>query len=297
MVERAITLQCGGLQMLGILHLPDPGQDARRTGVVIIVGGPQYRVGSHRQFVLMARQLARQGYPVLRFDCVGMGDSDGKHRGFENLGADIDCAISAFFAEVANLEGVTLFGLCDGASAACIRANRDPRIHALILANPWVRTEAGAAETLIRHYYLQRLLKRSFWGKLLSDGFSVSRAVSEFVGVVRRALRKSPQGPAATPGNYIDAMERGLTLFKGNVLLLMSENDLTRQEFDLLCQRSERWRALVVRRNVSRADIVGADHTFSTRGSLDVVTDRVVSWLEMLPTGGAARAASGIRSS
>ena len=54
--------------MLGIVSLPAPDAPQQNTGVVIVVGGAQYRVGSHRQFVQMARLLAAAGYPVLRFD-------------------------------------------------------------------------------------------------------------------------------------------------------------------------------------------------------------------------------------
>jgi alpha/beta superfamily hydrolase len=48
--------------------------------VLVIVGGPQYRAGSHRQFTLLARSLAEQGFAVLRFDYRGMGDSTGAMR-------------------------------------------------------------------------------------------------------------------------------------------------------------------------------------------------------------------------
>ena len=74
--EFPVVFSCGGDQLVGMVH-----PAAARLGVVIVVGGPQYRVGSHRQFVLMARDLAREGYPVLRFDYRGMGDSDGAVRG------------------------------------------------------------------------------------------------------------------------------------------------------------------------------------------------------------------------
>jgi len=46
-------------------------------------------VGSHRQFVQLARRLAKQGYPTLRFDYRGMGDSEGVYRSFENVGPDL----------------------------------------------------------------------------------------------------------------------------------------------------------------------------------------------------------------
>ena len=57
--ERGLVFRCAGEELVGILH-PAPGA----TGVVIVVGGPQYRVGSHRQFLLLARRLAASGIPV-----------------------------------------------------------------------------------------------------------------------------------------------------------------------------------------------------------------------------------------
>jgi len=52
--ERFLTFDCDGDACIGVLATGRaPG--AARTGVVIVVGGPQYRVGSHRQFTLLAR--------------------------------------------------------------------------------------------------------------------------------------------------------------------------------------------------------------------------------------------------
>lgn len=76
--EQAAVFKSGTNALLGITSLPaSTPVPSASTGVVIIVGGPQYRAGSHRQFVLLARALATAGYPVLRFDYSGMGDSDG----------------------------------------------------------------------------------------------------------------------------------------------------------------------------------------------------------------------------
>ena len=63
--ERPVQFSCGTDRLLGILH---PGAPDSERGVLVVVGGPQYRVGSHRQFVLLARALAAAGIPVLRFD-------------------------------------------------------------------------------------------------------------------------------------------------------------------------------------------------------------------------------------
>ena len=79
-----------------------------------MVGGPQYRVGSHRQFVLLARDLAADGFPVFRFDYRGMGDSEGEFRGFEHVEDDIAAAVEAFRSASPGLREIVLWGLCDG---------------------------------------------------------------------------------------------------------------------------------------------------------------------------------------
>src|SRR5512144_3183809 len=108
MSELALTFSCQGAELVGILH---PGSDRAARGVLIVVGGPQYRVGSHRQFLLLARDLAAAGIPVLRFDYRGMGDAGGEVVDFEHCQADIAAAVDAFFARSAGLREVVIWGL------------------------------------------------------------------------------------------------------------------------------------------------------------------------------------------
>ena len=128
--ERVLLFTCQGLSLPGILH---PGAPGASRGVLVVVGGPQYRVGSHRQFVLLARDLAAAGVPVLRFDCRGMGDAEGEFPGFEDLDADLAAAIDAFFTQVPSLREVVIWGLCDAASAALFYAGSDARVRGLVL--------------------------------------------------------------------------------------------------------------------------------------------------------------------
>src|SRR3954464_10472134 len=125
--ESALVFSCDGEQLVGVLTAPDK---PCRTGIVVIVGGPQYRVGSHRQFVLLARALARDGYAAFRFDYRGMGDSTGAARTFDRVQQDIGAAIDAFMASCKQVTRIVLWGLCDGASAALLywQSCRDDRI-------------------------------------------------------------------------------------------------------------------------------------------------------------------------
>ena len=110
--EVPVCVECAGDALLGIVHKP---ARPNRRGLVIVVGGPQYRVGSHRQFLMLARGLAEAGIAVMRFDYRGMADSDGAFRGFEDIGADVAAAIDVFTETVPEIEEVALWGLCDAA--------------------------------------------------------------------------------------------------------------------------------------------------------------------------------------
>jgi exosortase A-associated hydrolase 1 len=120
--ERALGFPCGDDTLVGIATVPAAPSG---RGVLIVVGGPQYRVGSHRQFPLLARHLAAHGIAAMRFDYRGMGDSDGEERDFESIREDIRAALDAFTEAVPGMRDIVLWGLCDGASAAAMYAPDD----------------------------------------------------------------------------------------------------------------------------------------------------------------------------
>jgi exosortase A-associated hydrolase 1 len=183
--ERALAFGCGGDTLVGIASVP---AEPCTRGVLIIVGGPQYRVGSHRQFALLARHLAAQGIAAMRFDVRGMGDSGGDERDFEGIQDDIRAALDAFVDAVPGMRDIVLWGLCDGASAAALYAPGDARVRGLVLLNPWVRTDDGVARTRLKHHYRDRLRDRTFWRKLARGQFDYVGSVKSMLGLVRAAF-------------------------------------------------------------------------------------------------------------
>lgn len=272
MAERVIMLRCEADTMLGILH--EPAAPAASVGVVIVVGGPQYRAGSHRQFVLQARALAQAGHAVLRFDYRGMGDSDGAVRTFEDVEADLRVAIDTLMREQPHLTGAVIWGLCDAASAALIHCASDARLKGLVLVNPWARTPAGEAKAYLQHYYLRRFLQPSFWRKVLTGGFNPLRSGRELMGAVATAQTTQRSGPS-----YIERMRLGMKSFARPVLLLISEHDLTAREFTALVASDAGWKQAMSAPTVSVRPLAGADHTFSRREHLDQATQLCRQWL------------------
>ena len=272
--EAVVHFSCRQEQLIGILHKPDlPGT----TGVLIVTGGPQYRVGSHRQFVLLARHLAHHGIAAFRFDYRGMGDSTGTAQHFDSIEVDIRSAIDAFSAQSPGTNEFVLWGLCDAATASAFYAHQDPRVTGLVLANPWVRSTRSQAQTHLKHYFPQRLRQAEFWKKLVSGKLNPIQTARSFLQQLRLANAKQPV-PGTQPG-LSDRMLVTLQHFEGRILLLLSGNDLTASEFAQVTHQSNAWRELFNRQQVSRAALAQADHTFSSRIWRDQVADLTLCWL------------------
>ncbi|WP_198119065.1 hydrolase 1, exosortase A system-associated [Massilia rhizosphaerae] len=273
--ERALSFRCGGDALVGIASVP-AAPCAR--GVLIVVGGPQYRVGSHRQFALLARHLAAHGIAAMRFDYRGMGDSDGEERDFETIQDDIRAALDAFVDAVPGLADVVLWGLCDGASAAAMYAPGDARVRGLVLLNPWVRTDDGVARTTLKHHYRDRLRDPAFWRKLARGRFDYAGSLTSMLKLVRTAFagRAAAQdGPAALP----ERMRQGLHAFGGHTLLVIGGADLTGREFCDVAGSTPAWKRLLAAPRVSWRRIEDADHTFSRRAWRDQVAEWTREWV------------------
>ena len=282
--ERGIVLDCDSEHLLGILSQPLTACD---TGVVIIVGGPQYRAGSHRQFVLLARHLAAAGFPVLRFDTRGMGDSSGVFPGFEHIGPDIASAISALCREAPTVRRIVLWGLCDAASAAMINGMADARISGLVLLNPWVRNAETLASAEVKHYYHKRLLDPAFWRKLASGQVQIVDSLMEFLGkLVRQFSQRSMRAKTADQvRDFREHMVQGLDVFAGEVLLVLSGRDLVAAELIEFAAAHSGLKKILERSNIARINLPDADHTFSDRKARGEVEAATLAWLERIRLG------------
>jgi exosortase A-associated hydrolase 1 len=273
--EEALVFHCEDEPLVGIVSR---AETPARIGVVIVVGGPQYRAGSHRQFTLLARHLARQGVPAFRFDYRGMGDAAGERRPFDAVDDDLRAAVSAFMSTEPDLTGVVIWGLCDAASAALIYAPTDPRVKGLVLLNPWVRDAQTQAVTQMKHYYLKRLMDRAFWRKLLRGGVEW-RASAGSLLQTSRAVLDGRRSASMDHRSFQDRMLAGWRQFSGPSLLVMSGRDLTAREFSEYSAAREPWRERLSSTGLTRVDIPDADHTFSTRELRDRVAAETVAWL------------------
>lgn len=263
--------------MVGILHCPGDSIAPTDIGVIIVNGGAQYRAGAHRMFVRLAQHLADEGHTVLRFDFPGQGDSPGSPIGFEHSADHICAAIDELHAQRQGLSGTALLGLCDGASASLLYLNRkhDPRITHLVLINPWMRSELGHARVQVQHYYLQRLLMPDFWRKLLGGrvGWSAVRELAQKVRLMQQHVSATPQH------SFQDRMANAWHAFRGPILLLLSDKDLTAQEFLSHVKHADNWRNWKKNKALNISELNQADHTCSAPSAQSALTQYVCEWL------------------
>ena len=147
--EIPLFFPSGDRALFGVLHRPPAGAGAR-PAFVFCHPLAEEKLWTHRVFVSYARQLAAAGYPVLRFDATGNGDSEGS---FSDLSMTILCDdVRAAIAEVRRQTGATavsLLGLRLGATVAMMVADEVPDIKDLVL---WAPVTDGEK-------YLQELLR------------------------------------------------------------------------------------------------------------------------------------------
>ena len=284
MIEQATIFQCNNSQLLGIVHCPEM---AIKVGLIIVVaGGPQYRVGVNRQFVMMGRMFAKQNIPVLRFDHRGIGDSGGQYRGFVDMDDDIRSAIDELMTRFPDLDKIILWGECESASAIAFYAHTDPRVSGLIMINPWIRTEQGEAKTYLKHYYLSRLFDKELWHKIFSGKFSITASFKSFLELLFKARNSSNNSKNIQSENQLSQLplpvrlEKSVDLYNGDIYIITSGRDLIAQEFSDYCKSSDEWQNILNSKRLKIDVIQEADHTFSRIEWRSELFSKMNLWIE-----------------
>lgn len=225
MSRRHIQFDCVGSALAGTLDLA-PGS----TGLLIITGGNEIRAGAWNGQAMIAARIAGAGFPVLRFDRRGIGDSEGAPGDFRSSASDIAAALATFRAECPHLARVVAWGNCDGASALMLSGGAE--CDGMILSNPWTIEDAEAAPPpeALRGHYASRLSDPAAILRLLRGGVNLKGLISSLLGALR---------PAPPPTGLAQDMKTGLARFSGDVRILIADRDRTAQAFIATWQKND----------------------------------------------------------
>lgn len=163
----------GEKQLYGCYHAPR-AQQSRNCGMVICQAMGHEYIYCHRALRQLATRLGDVGFPVLRFDFYGSGDSSG----------DLDDAdisqwlqdISASITELRSRTGVRqicLIGVRLGAALSFITAAQDNGVNAIVLWDPVVSGKAYIEEIRLLQREALRCRPKSLWRKECSEGEEV----------------------------------------------------------------------------------------------------------------------------
>lgn len=197
MREKVLTFG-EGKGLVGVLALPEaksaaPGR--RPPGIVLLNSGILHRTGASRIHVRLARRLAQAGYPSLRMDFSGIGDSLPRRddlRFEESAPLEVVEAMNRMEA-LAGCETFVLFGLCSGADVAIQCAPRDRRVVGIVHLDA---IAYRTAQWYLRHYG-PRALRLGPWLRF------VRRSARALVTRARRVEREAPDPEIQQVPTYV----------------------------------------------------------------------------------------------
>ena len=156
----AETAHVFGEGLVGVLAHADASAAPRDTAVILLNAGMVQRSGPHRGSVQLARALAKRGFPVLRFDQAGLGDSPVPARASaDRHGAGLGAAIDLVAAQTGARRFV-VGGICSAADHAFRLAAVEPRVHGLLMLDGLAYRTPGY---WLRHLPPRVLNPRKLW--------------------------------------------------------------------------------------------------------------------------------------
>lgn len=275
LTAREHSVEFGGEagELVGVLCEPDAVDIAsqRRAGVVLFNSGIIHRIGAHRLNVKIARAVATLGFPSLRFDLSGLGDS---RRGrtteeFTTVASRNLMDAISLLTSTMQVADVVVVGLCSGADDAFRTASRDRSITGLVLIDPYMYPTSDAK----LRYFLRKFASAGYWMQKVSRWFGneaplVPRRENAETRYVRRAPPKEEFADALQA--FLDRGGRVLVIYSGGSPAHFNHKSQFSRSFS-------RWR---LGERVKVEFFEHANHTFTEVAQQERLISCVSAWLD-----------------
>ena len=299
-MKEQVVLLGPSRRMVGIVTEPAQGDRTDRPAAILLSAGLIHRVGPNRLYVKLARRLAAQGTPVLRFDLSGVGDSQPRSDHLPYLSSSVLEAREAmnWLQSTRNINRFLLIGHCAGAINSFRTARQDPRVAGLAMINieagdeRWTRYDRERKMgRFFASYYRHSLADRDKWIRLLT-GRAHYRKIASAIwnGVVGHRLsalifrlrRKPPSADPApeTPPEVASAPHdlRALAERGARPLFVFPENstghEYVRNLFGATFDELHRAGKIQVRM------ISQADHLYTLQASQEQLAQTIETWAQ-----------------
>lgn len=304
-IERPVEFTVEGSLVHGVLHEPVTPV-AGLPGIILVAAGEACRAAFF--YPKLARELARRGWRVLRFDPRGIGDSHGSldcqlltevFRKVEGgvLVPDTRSAIE-FMKDACGCQSSVLVGLCGGAITSILVAQEHRRVAGIVpLELPMRLTPSGdtdISQSLSREIPWDESLARHRGTLVLLRARRVYHRIQDLrrrLGVAVASATRRGRGhlPGDGGGWYrerigddascamLAALERTLDR-RVPVLCVFADTEQPKLFEQALPGVFDRRPA--ARPCISYEIIRGSDHNFTVTGSAEALIGAVVSWLD-----------------
>ncbi len=280
-----------GADLLGVRTVPKNGVKSGTPLIVMLNAGAVHHIGVNRSHVILARQLAQRGTSSIRLDLEGLGDS-----------AVGDDAVAPRLYSTRSLQTlvttltalrderkIVVIGLCAGAYSA-YHAALQQQVDGVILINPQTFSfkegdtlDVASSRSVYKDAASVRgsMLQLSSWKRVVQGRVDVARSVR--IVAHQGWLRTRTKGSQVlTTLGIIQTtdVERKLTKLadlQTKTHFIFSKSDPGLDYLDEVL--SGRTQALIDKEVVELSIIEGADHTFTPRGTQDVLLRLITDWL------------------
>ncbi len=281
--RQLITLGADGILVRGTYHdVPRKTNEStspgKRIGVLFLnpLSTPRALIGDSA--VYWANSFAAQGYPSLRIDLPGLGDSYGETAKdlltfINNAGfAAITAAKVKEFSERFGLAGVVIYGHCAGGTTAIYAASACKECKGLIITDPYFN-----AANMLTPKLSPGMVD---WARRTKVGEVIRAAYSR----LREARKKRANG--ALPGNanvnlvthWKQLVSSGLPMLvvKSGEPVTLGSSKLRAGAFDYL-EHITSFAGQTGR--LSLCTIEGTNHSFADRLGREAIREQAESWL------------------
>jgi pimeloyl-ACP methyl ester carboxylesterase len=256
--------------LMGILAEPTV-VDRQPVAVLLWNVGTHHRVGPFRLNVDLARRLAREGYPVLRFDLSGLGDSESRPGAamadHERHMLDVREAMDWLEAN-AGISRFVVVGLCSGVDSAHPLARDDARVAGAIFIDGYLYPTRAFWLRRYRRGLIRRWL-RAAAVRLAERRIRQSRELGREERNVFDRHFPTLEEFRADVGRMTDRGARVLFVNTGNVVGVFND---AKQMYETLGSGA--------RRDLIRSELIPeADHLFTATHLRTQLGDLISDWL------------------
>ncbi|MEH6662787.1 MAG: hydrolase 1, exosortase A system-associated [Parasphingorhabdus sp.] len=245
------------------------------TALLIVSGGNEIRSGAHSGMAALALRISKQGFPVLRYDRRGIGESSGENQGFLSSADEIKAAVQYLRQTQPHVKSVLAFGNCDAATALAL-FGPDAGVDGYMLANPWV-IEAGHEPDKAEPTMSAGAIRARYWDRIKNPRTIIDLLSGKIdFGKLLKGLKQASR--AEENSGLSLRLRDALSALEANTLILLAKRDTTARAF-LAAWNSADFAQTSGKPAITLETLDSASHSFADEAARNWLTEKLLEAL------------------